>query len=182
MWVEPWKILIPTLAHLTGGMSQYTTSRRRFVAAVGVGGLSLTATGVAAASGHTRNFRAHLSGENEIPPVDTDAQGQANFQLDEAGDQLRYRLLVANIEDVVAAHIHCAPAGANGPVGVTLFSGGPTSDSGTLAEGTITAPDDGNECGWETLADVVEAMRSGDAYVNVHTKANPPGEIRGQIR
>ena len=162
-------------------MSQHTTSRRRFVSVVGIGGLSLTATGVAAARGHTRNFRAHLSGENEVPAVETNAQGQAKFQLDKAGDALRYKLIVANIEDVVAAHIHCAPADENGPVGVTLFSGGPTSDSGTLAEGTITAPDEGNDCEWETLDDVIEAIRSGDAYVNVHTLANLSGEIRGQI-
>lgn len=149
--------------------------------AVGLSGLPLTTTGVAAARGHSRNYRAHLSGENEVPPVDTNAQGQAKFRLDRAGDELHYKLIVANIEDVVAAHVHCAPADENGPVGVTLFSGGPTSASGPLAEGTVTAPDDGNGCGWETLDDVIAAMRSGEAYVNVHTLDNPPGEIRGQI-
>lgn len=81
---------------------------------------------------------------------------------------------------MVAAHAHCAPAGENGPVGVTLFSGGQTSENGTLAEGTITSPDEGNDCGWETLADVLEAMRSGGADVNVHTVDNPSGEVRGQ--
>jgi hypothetical protein len=136
---------------------------------------------MAAGRGKNRNFRTHLSGDNEVPPVDTDAQGQAKFQLDNSGDELSYTLIVANIENVVAAHIHCAPAGRNGPVGVTLFSGGPTSESGILAEGTITGPDDGNRCGWTTLDDVVEAMWSGNAYINVHTTQNPPGEIRGQI-
>ena len=156
-------------------------TRRRFAIAVGLSGLTLAGTSVAAARGHTRNFRTHLSGENEVPSVDTNAQGQATFQLNKAGDELDYKLIVANIDDVVASHIHCAPAGQNGPVGVTLFSGGPTSDNGILAEGTITAPDDGNGCGWETLTDVVKAIRSGDTYVNVHTLAHPPGEIRGQI-
>ena len=158
-----------------------TISRRRFVTAVGLSGLPLATTGVAAARGHSRNFRAHLSGENEVPPVDTNAQGQAKFRLDRAGDELHYKLIIANVENVFAAHVHCAPANANGPIGVTLFSGGPTSVSGPLAEGTVTAPDDGNGCGWETLDDVIAAMRSGDAYVNVHTLANRSGEIRGQI-
>jgi hypothetical protein len=162
-------------------MSLHTTTRRRFVTAVGLGGVGLATTGVATAGGHTRNFRAHLSGENEVPPVDTDAQGQVVFRLDRSGTELTYKLIVANIEDVVAAHIHCAPAGENGPVGVTLFVGGPTSDDGVLAQGTITAPDDGNGCGWQSLDDVIAAMRSGVAYVNVHTVANPPGEIRGQV-
>lgn len=162
-------------------MSYHNITRRRFATAVGLSGLTLTGAGVAAARGHTRNFRAHLSGENEVPSVETNAQGQAAFKLNKTGDELSYRLIVANIDGVVAAHIHCAPAGQNGSVGVTLFSGGPTSDNGILAEGTITAPDSGNGCGWETLADVVEAMRIGDTYVNVHTLAHPSGEIRGQI-
>ncbi|WP_083861940.1 CHRD domain-containing protein [Halogeometricum pallidum] len=162
-------------------MLPHSMTRRRFGTAVGLGGLTLSGTGVATARSHNRNFRAHLSGENEVHPVETNAQGQANFQLDKAGGELDYKLMVANIDDVVAAHIHCAPVGQNGPVGVTLFSGGPTSDNGILAEGTITAPDDRNGCGWETLADVVEAVRSGNAYVNVHTSAHPAGEIRGQV-
>lgn len=162
-------------------MPLHTTTRRRFVTAVGVGGLGIASTSVASAAGHTRNFRAHLAGEHEVPPVETNAQGQAIIRLDRMETELRYKLIVANIEDVVAAHIHRGQAGDNGPVGVTLFSGGPTSDDGVLAQGTITAPDDGNGCGWESLDDVLAAMRAGETYVNVHTLDNPPGEIRGQV-
>ncbi|HEX6304700.1 MAG TPA: PQQ-dependent sugar dehydrogenase [Anaerolineales bacterium] len=129
-----------------------------------------------------RNFGAHLSGDEEVPPVDTQAQGQATFKVSEDESEMSFKLNVANIEDVVAAHIHCAPAGVNGPVGVTLFSGGPVSPDGTLAEGTITSPDPGNGCGWTSLEAVLSAISSGNAYVNVHTLANPAGEIRGQIQ
>jgi hypothetical protein len=129
-----------------------------------------------------RNFRTHLSGDEEVPPVETRAQGQAVVRVDRDASELEFELIVANIDDVVAAHIHCAPDGVNGPVGVTLFEGGPVSSSGVLAEGTITAPDEGNACGWESVADVQQAMANGFAYVNVHTLAHPPGEIRGQLR
>jgi hypothetical protein len=65
--------------------------------------------------------------------------------------------------------------------------------NGTLAEGTITAPDAGNGCGWTDLSAVLAAIRSGNTYVNVHTNDGvaplntgpadfPDGEIRGQIR
>jgi hypothetical protein len=64
---------------------------------------------------------------------------------------------------------------------------------GTLAEGTITAADAGNACGWTDLASVLAAIESGNTYVNVHTNDGvappntgpgdfPGGEIRGQIR
>lgn len=129
-----------------------------------------------------RNFGAHLSGDDEVPPVDTQAQGQATFGASQDESEISFKLKVANIEDVVAAHIHCAPAGVNGPVGVTLFSGGPVSPDGSLAEGTITAPDPGNGCSWSNLEAVLGAIRNGNAYVNVHTLANPAGEIRGQIQ
>jgi hypothetical protein len=129
-----------------------------------------------------RNFRAHLSGANEVPSVDAYAQGQATFQLSKDGNSLHYKLIVANIDDVFASHIHCAPAGQNGPIGVTLYSGGVVTVNGVLAEDDIIAPNAGNACGWDDLEDVVSAIQSGDTYVNVHTSVNPGGEMRGQIR
>ena len=145
--------------------------------------LALVVAGPAAASSG-RNFRAHLAGRNEVPAVDTNAQGQVIFQLSQDGAGLSYKLIVANIDNVFASHIHCAPAGFNGPVGVTLFSGpiGGGRLDGVLAEGTITTPNPGNGCGWVTLQDVLDAIASGGAYANVHTDPGfPGGEIRGQL-
>ena len=144
-----------------------------------------------------RNFAVPLSGGQEVPPRDTKARGLATFQLNKDGTELEYTLIVANIENVVAAHIHCGAAGVTAPVGVTLLHPADTPESGRfdgiLAEGTITAPDPGNACGWTTLDAVIAAMMSGNAYVNVHTNDGvappntgpgdfPGGEIRGQIK
>ncbi len=140
------------------------------------------ALAVPAAAGSQRNFRAHLAGRNEVPPVDTLAQGQAIFHFAGDASSLSYKLIVANIENVVAAHIHCGAPGVNGPVGVTLHVGLVAGRfDGVLAEATVTEPDAGNACDWADLGDVRAAIQSGNAYVNVHTLANPPGEIRGQV-
>jgi len=141
------------------------------------------------------NFVATLSGDQEVPARDTQAVGVAKFKLREAGAALEFKVNVANIDNPFAAHIHCGAVGVNGPIGVTLFMGPPAAGgvNGTLAEGTITAPDPGNGCGWTDLAAVLAAMGSGDTYVNVHTNDGmappntgpgdfPGGEIRGQIR
>jgi hypothetical protein len=141
------------------------------------------------------NFVATLSGGEEVPARDTQAVGVAKFKLSEDGAALTFKVNVSNIENVFAAHIHCGAVGVNGPVGVTLFAGAPAGGSvnGTLAEGTITAPDPGNGCGWTDLAAVLAAIESGATYVNVHTNdgVDPPntgpgdfpgGEIRGQIK
>ena len=128
------------------------------------------------------DFRARLTGAEEVPPVATDARGVAEIEVDDTETELRFELRVRRIEDVVAAHIHCAPPGVNGPVGVTLFMGGPVTPDGLLAEGVATEPDPGNACGWQDIADVYVAMLGGHAYVNVHTLAHPGGEIRGQVQ
>ena len=139
-----------------------------------------------------KNFQAHLTGEAERPdPRATQAQGEAIFQVN-GDDSISFRLIVANIDNVVAAHIHCGGPEVAGPVGVTLFTGSPGSVSGTLSEGTITQPDPSNACGWLDVGDVIEAMEAGLAYVNVHTNDGvappntgpgdfPGGEIRGQL-
>ena len=140
--------------------------------------LGLGFTGVVSAQ--PSNFRAHLSGDNEVPAVETNATGQAIFKF--SNDELQFKLIVANVHDVFAAHIHCGVVGVNGPVGVTLFAGDLSGRfSGILNQGTISAPNEGNACAWEDLGDVIDAIDSGGAYVNVHTDANPGGEIRGQV-
>ena len=156
--------------------------------------LAVAMVGVATASNEQKNFVAPLSGDQEVPARDTQATGVATFKLREDGAALLFKINVANIDNVFAAHIHCGAVGVNGPVGVTLFMGVPAGGPvvGNLAEGTITAPDPGNGCGWADLAAVLAALRSGATYVNVHTNDGvappntgpgdfPGGEIRGQV-
>ena len=158
--------------------------------------LLLTASLAFAATPDSKNFVSPLSGAEEFPARDTLARGNAIFHSNSDDSALSYKLIVANINNVVAAHIHCGAPGVNGPVGVTLYSGGVPGGGrtdGVLSQGTATAPDAGNGCGWMSMGDVLEAMRSGNAYVNVHTSDGVPpadtgpgdfpgGEIRGQVR
>ena len=156
---------------------------------------SLLVLALASSATAGESFVATLSGDDEVPARATPATGVAKFKLREDGTVLLYKINVENIENVVAAHIHCAPAGVNGPVGVTLFGGAPGGGpvSGTLAEGTITTADPGNACGWTDLASILAAINGGATYVNVHTNDGvaptntgpgdfPGGEIRGQVR
>ena len=166
---------------------------RRIGVLVGMLALALLALAPSARAGD--NFVATLSGDQEVPARATQAVGVATFKLRDDGTALGFNVNVANIDNAFAAHIHCGAVGVNGPVGVTLFAGAPAGGAvnGTLAEGTITAPDPGNACGWTDLAAVLAAMASGATYVNVHTNDGvappntgpgdfPGGEIRGQIR
>ena len=157
--------------------------------------LAVALVGLASPASAGSNFVATLSGDEEVPARDTAARGVATFKLRGEGSALEFKLNVANIDNAFAAHIHCGAVGESGPVGVTLFMGAPAGGrvNGTLSEGTITAPDPDNACGWTSLAAVLAAIESGDTYVNVHTNDGvappntgpgdfPGGEIRGQIR
>jgi len=157
--------------------------------------LLVTMSAAAVASADNRNFAVHLSGDEEVPARATLAQGEAIFQLSKDGSELHFKLIVANIENVAQAHIHCGAAGVNGPIVVFLYPAAPPPVvipgrfDGVLAQGTRTA---GNilpkppsaECpgGVANFADLIAKMRSGGAYVNVHTIAFPGGEVRGQVR
>lgn len=143
---------------------------------------------LSAAKHNQRNFRTHLKGENEVPnPVETNAQGQATFKLSQDGESIHYKLIVANIENVMMAHIHNAPAGENGGVVVWLYPSSPPPQliegrfQGVLAEGTITADDLVGSLAGQSLEDLLDEMKAGNTYVNVHTPQNPGGEVRGQI-
>jgi hypothetical protein len=129
-------------------------------------------------------FHAILEGDEEVPPVDSDAQGAAIFRTSNDGTELNYTLIVANIEDVTAAHIHLAPRGENGDIVAFLFDPEEPIEgrtNGVLAEGTITSEDLVGPLAEATLSELIDEMEAGNTYVNVHTVEHPSGEIRGQI-
>jgi hypothetical protein len=99
--------------------------------------------------------------------------------------ELHYRINVANIDDIVGVHIHFASPGSNGPIVLPII-GNPFIDDpgittqGVLARGTATAADVVGDFEGDLEA-LVEAIRAGDTYLNVHTVEHRSGEIRGQI-
>lgn len=134
-------------------------------------------------------FAAMLAGCAVTPPVSTQAQGAALFQLSPDGNTMSYAITVFDINNVSEAHIHQGARGQAGPIVVWLFPS-PTDQTpqtgtglanGLLVGGTFTANDLVGPLAGKSLADLVQLIRSNNAYTNVHTTANPGGEIRGQI-
>ncbi|GIV57285.1 MAG: hypothetical protein KatS3mg042_0198 [Rhodothermaceae bacterium] len=116
-------------------------------------------------------FRADLTTAQESHDVTTDASGTATLQTSEAG-----LLLFVTVDGlsgaITAAHIHNAPAGTDGGVVRTL-----TADFTGNTAFALWTPGDA-----EPLSDdLVRDLFLGDFYVNIHTAANPAGELRGQI-
>ena len=142
---------------------------------------SITANGFINSALGQQSFSAELSGGDEVPPVDTNATGIANFQNNV--QTVNYQLSVSDLVNVTQAHIHRGEEGENGKIVVTLYNTTmPTGPmSGLLSQGNITAANLEGPLAGHPLTDLISIMDNGTAYVNVHTKDFPMGEIRGQI-
>ncbi len=129
-------------------------------------------------------LEATLAGEAQVPtPVTTSASGKLTASLSADQTELSFELQVSNLVGVTQAHIHCGGAEENGPIAAFLHGlADPMDVDGVLSTGTLTAADlVGGEACAVSFGDFVDALLNGQTYVNVHTEANPPGELRGQI-
>ena len=130
-------------------------------------------------------FKANLTGDEEVPPVSTETTGKAFLLLDRTETTIEFQLHVSAGVRLTQSHIHCGPAGANGPVVVFLaglHAGGLDVDGKWVGNATIKDSSIVNTSCGATVAALAAAMRSGGAYVNVHSVANPSGVVRGQIQ
>lgn len=119
----------------------------------------------ASAFAEEMKFKADLSGGEEVPPVETAATGTADITYDTESKELSWTVEHSGLSgDVTAAHFHGPAApGENAPPVVPI-------EVANLAQGSATLDD--------TQA---TALTDGQLYLNLHTAANPDGEIRGQV-
>ena len=157
------------------------------------------------------NMGTHMTGAEEVftptppstaTPADSRGQGEAIFRVNSDGT-VDFRLIASNIDNVFMSHIHCGPPGVNGPIRMWLYPViGPTGAPGPNGQGPqngVLASGSFNPSGVICPASAVgtnmpllDAMRAGLTYVNVHTNDGvaptntgpgdfPGGEIRGQL-
>jgi CHRD domain-containing protein len=132
---------------------------------------------------NSRKYSARLTGAEEVPPVDTEAHGKADYKVSRDGLSLHFKLTVSDIISVTAGHIHSGTLGLNGPVVLNLVSSTACTTRGDRikCEGTATAANLTGPLTGHPLSDLIALMDEGRAYTNVHTTAHPGGEARGQI-
>jgi hypothetical protein len=128
------------------------------------------------------NFNATLTGQNERPnPVTTNANGTAVLTLFD-DDSVQFTIQVAAIDSVILSHIHAGDAETAGPIMFGFPATNPPTSFTTLTTlhtGTITPTSTfSGSFTWDSL---LTRLNAGTAYVNVHTRANQGGEIRGQL-
>ena len=126
----------------------------------------LALVGTIALSASAEDVKVTLSGNEEVPPVTTTAKGEGTITV--ADDKTVKGSVTTMGVEGVAAHIHTAAPGKNGPPIITLTKA--SDDEWRVPEGA------------KLTAEQYEAFKAGNLYVNVHSAANKPGEIRGQLK
>jgi hypothetical protein len=143
-----------------------------------------------AAVNKERTFRAKLDGGHETPTISTNATGEFRATLNSSGDEISYELTYSALEggNTLFAHVHLGQTGVAGGVMFFLCGGGgkpacPNVEgtvTGTVNAGNVVGPA-GQGISAGQFDEVIQAMRDGLAYANVHTVTFPAGEIRGQL-
>lgn len=136
-----------------------------------------------------RTFRAELSGDQEVPAVNTRASGSAVYRLRDEGTRLRFNHEISRLRprEIVMAHLHLGSEGENGPVVAFLFNdenrsqrlrrdGRGSSLRGRIETGDLVGPLQG-----QPLDRLIAEIEAGNVYINIHTVDNPSGELRGQL-
>jgi hypothetical protein len=113
------------------------------------------------------NLGATLSGAAEVPPNTSAGMGQLQAEFDKATKTLRYTLRYSGLSGPVkAAHFHGpAEAGKNAGVALGINNAGESPVQGSAV----------------LTGDQAADLLAGKWYVNLHTAANPGGEVRGQV-
>ena len=136
-----------------------------------------------------RRFSSQLSGDQEVPAVDTDDFAWATYRLREKGTALRYNhKLSLRPREITMAHLHLAPAGENGPVVAFLFTDEDRAQRirrdgrGSRLTGRIETADLVGPLQGQPLDRLIAEIEAGNVYINIHTAENPGGQIRGQLQ
>ena len=179
--------------------------RRALLPLVGTS-LTLLALGVTAGDDRHRSFRAfaELVPTQEVPSVSSVARGRFKATIDRANQTISYELSYEGLEaGPEQAHIHVGQRRVNGGISVFLCGNPPTVPPATFPQPQACPPSPATITGVLTVANIVgpegqgiapslggvnefdelvEMIRSGLAYANVHSAKFKGGEVRGQLR
>jgi hypothetical protein len=152
-----------------------------------------------------KNDNTILSGSQQVPPVKTNATGTASFEMLDDNKTLHYQINILDVPKITGIHIHQGKIEENGDIVVNLYNNSQQNiflkenetkisqiasnsikingnvQSSFLASGTINNSDLKGPLYGKSISDLINLIKSKNAYVNVHSQTHPDGEIRGDI-
>jgi hypothetical protein len=130
------------------------------------------------------NFVANLSGNNLLPPVNTNASGQAVLNLTNQGSKMAYLVNAHGLDKVTSASLEYTLGGRARDI-ILLYDGvrsGPTGKiNGMFVNGIFGASSFLNDFKGKQLSDLIKAMTDGNVFLRVRTISIPLGQIGGKV-
>jgi sugar lactone lactonase YvrE len=130
-------------------------------------------------------FTSTMSGDEQVPPVDTNVSGDMSFSVPQDESEIKYKINITGSSDISSAYIHIGKKGENGEPIVDLLNDSKKNkmkqQTGIVIRGEVLDSELIGPMKGKTFRDLIFAMSDGETYVNVNTPTHIKGEIRGQI-
>jgi hypothetical protein len=156
----------------------------------------VAAAGIVALSQNTKEIKALLTGYEEVPVISTTGNAELRARISNDDSRIDYELSYADLQGTITqSHIHVGQVGVNGgisvwlcsnlaspptPAGVQPCPAPPATITGTLTASNVVGPNAQGIAPGE-LSELIQAIRAGKTYVNIHSTIWPGGEVRSQI-
>jgi hypothetical protein len=131
-------------------------------------------------------FTATMSGDKQVPPVDTNLKGLMSISIPQEESEVTYKINITGSSNISSVYIHVGAQGENGEAIVDLLNNGKKNimkkQPGIIIRGNIIDSELTGPLKGKTLKDLIFTMSDGEIYVNVNTPTHIEGEIRGQIK
>ena len=130
-------------------------------------------------------YDSTLSGDKQVPPVETDVIGQISITVPRSELEIKYKINITGASNITSAYMHLGKDGENGEAVADLLNDSKKNkiinQTGIVIRGGVIDSDLIGSMKGKSLHDLINAITDGQTYVSINTPAHPKGEIRGQV-
>lgn len=162
-------------------MSMYNSKKGQLILTCAALSLLIVSTTFSNFVDAQNKFRAKLDADNQVPPVNSTAEGVATFKIKD--DAIKSKINITGMTDISGAQIFLGKIGQNtDPIVDLLKTGQKIQNPGGIAiKGNFTSSDLQGSMQGKDLSELQSAMFANQTFVNIMTSENPDGEIAGHI-
>jgi len=130
-------------------------------------------------------YDSTLSGDKQVPPVETDVIGHMLITVPQSESEIKYKINITGASNITSAYMHMGKDGENGEAVADLLKDSKKNkmkkQTGVVIRGEVLDSDLIGSMNGKSLHDLINAITDGQTYVSINTPTHVKGEIRGQV-
>jgi sugar lactone lactonase YvrE len=130
-------------------------------------------------------YDSTLSGDMQVPPVETDVKGNMSISVPQSESEIKYKITITGASNITSAYMHMGMDGENGEAVADLLNDSKKNkmkqQTGVVIRGEVLDSDLIGSMNGKSLKDLINAMTDGNTYVSINTPTHVNGEIRGHV-